>query len=62
MEPPIFVTVHKNGSSYAVVIPKDILRVLKIERGDQLMVSATSAGVVQYHKISDDARLKIIED
>lgn len=61
MEQPIFATVHKNGSSLAVVLPKDICRALRIERGDQMFVSAKAEGVVSFHKISDEARLKIIQ-
>ncbi len=59
MEPMILATVHKNGSSLAVVLPKDICRALDIKRGDQLMVSAEK-GVVQYHIATLGAALQKI--
>ncbi len=47
-------TVHKNGSSNAIVIPKSYCRVLKIERGDQMTFEIDKHDNIVMHKISKE--------
>lgn len=51
--------VIKNGTSLAVVIPVNILRALKIERGDQLVFAIAEGDIICMRKISDMEKLKI---
>lgn len=61
MEPVRFATVHKNGSSWAVVIPKEVCRAFGIERGDQLAVTTPADGVVAFRKILHHKRQRTIK-
>ena len=61
MQPMIIATVHKNGSSLAVVLPSPICRALGIERGDQMVITITNAGVIQLHKMPEGERERIIK-
>ena len=47
------------GNSLSVVIPKNILRALKLERGDQMVFAIAEGDVICMRKITDMEKLKI---
>lgn len=53
--------VHKNGSSNAVVIPRQICKALQIDRGDQLILGVARGGIITLRKLTDANKLKIIK-
>lgn len=53
--------VHKNGSSLAVVLPRDLCRALKIERGDQLVITAVRGRCITFSKLREKEKLAVIK-
>jgi len=51
--------VIKTGTSLCVVIPKNILHALHIQRGDNVVLRAVSEDTIILHKISDEEILKL---
>ncbi|MBU6430896.1 MAG: AbrB/MazE/SpoVT family DNA-binding domain-containing protein [Patescibacteria group bacterium] len=51
--------VMKVGSSLAIVIPVNILRALKIERGDQMTFGVYADDVICIRKIQQEDLLKL---
>ena len=51
--------VIKTGTSLCVVIPKNILHALNIQRGDNVVLRAVSEDTIILHKISDEEILKL---
>jgi antitoxin component of MazEF toxin-antitoxin module len=49
----------KNGTSLAVVIPVNILRALKIERGDQVAFAVAEGDIICMRKITDIDKFNI---
>jgi len=51
--PPLYIaTIHKNGSSLAVVIPREMCRAVPLERGDKMGVVLKKQGTVSFTKIN----------
>lgn len=59
MENLIITKVMRVGTSLAVVIPVNILRALKIERGDQMAFGVYVEDVICIRKIQQEDLLKI---
>lgn len=59
MENIIIAKVIKNGNSLAVVIPSNICRTLKIERGDQVTFGVYQDDIICIKKIQQRDLLKL---
>ena len=51
--------ITRNGTGLAVIIPKNILRALNIERGDNIVFSVAQGDILCMRKISDAEKLQI---
>lgn len=51
--------VIKNGTSLAIVIPVNILRELKINRGDTLAFAVAEGDIIMLRKVTDIEKLQL---
>lgn len=59
MEPIRITKIVRSGSSLAIVIPKEILQAVHLQRGDQIIVCPHSEGTIVLRKISNEEILKL---
>ena len=51
--------VIKNGNSLAVVVPINILRELKIQRGDTIAFAVAEGDIIMMRRVSDAEKLQL---